>query len=54
MGVFVVLLEVAVFRTMLSIKFLVPLLMRFIELSVQAAMLPLRHRALVHGLVRVT
>jgi hypothetical protein len=54
MGVVVVLLEVTMVRTMLSAKVLMPFLMRLIEFPVQAAMLPLRHWALVHGLVHVT
>jgi len=49
MGILVLVFELVVFRTMLGIEVLMPLLMCFVQFAVKPAMLPLRHRALMPG-----
>jgi F0F1-type ATP synthase assembly protein I len=53
MSVVMTMLEVSVLRPMLRVEVLMPLFMGFVQLAVQAAMLPLRHRALMHGLMHI-
>jgi len=54
MGILLMSLEVTVFQLMLCVEVLMSLFVRFVQLTVQAAMLPLRHRALMLGLMHIT